>query len=172
MHGVIVTKKQSPEKGFGSPHTPWNNPTQASGPSKASANDLLPSPSPAEQITQFSARCADLPPALSLQCPALVLQPSPTRLGRDGWKKGLHFHVCSGPRSGAWLAGAGEAPQLPASDAPTPLPTWAALGLKGASDTQATNVGLLACSLAPMVAELISHLSVLGAEDEDGWAPY
>lgn len=58
--------------------------------------------------------------------------------------------------------------QLPASDVTTPLPTWAPLGLKGASQTQATSVGLLACSPAPAVAELISHLSILRAEAEDG----
>lgn len=96
----------------------------------------------------------------------------PHQMGRDGWKKGLHFHLCSGPHAGAWLTGEGGAPTATSLRCYNSATNLGSLGLKGASDTQATNVGLLACSLAAMVAELISHFSVLGAEDEEGWVPY
>ena len=111
------------------------------------------------------------PPALGIQCPALVLQPPPLDWeGMDGRSISIFIYALVPiPEPGSQGQGTPPPPpQLPASDVTTPLPTWAPLGLKGASQTQATSVGLLACSPAPAVAELISHLSILRAEAEDG----
>lgn len=133
VQGVIVVQKEKPQEELWKPPTPSGEPHSCVPPQSSQSCLSLaiptPTPSPLSQSLLFPIRinhpilcllCKPPPAptlALSIQCPAWMLQLPPPDWGplqgRNEWRKGLHFYLRpAGPIPQPASRGTG-APQLP-----------------------------------------------------------
>lgn len=116
-----LKKQRPPRRALETPY-PWSNLTHVSHASKAFSDYLSPIPHLAPALTLshenkspsslFFVQTSPQPWAYGaqLRCCSFPHQIGSPCKGRDGWRKGLRFHLCPGPHTEAWLTGDRGAP--------------------------------------------------------------